>query len=75
MTEKNEMFGLLMVFTGAILWSTLSLFVKIIEMDAYLFTALRYTIALSVCCLLFFEAEFPGIGIWFSSFSLMWLLA
>lgn len=52
MTEKNEMFGLLMVLAGAILWSTLSLFVKIIEMDAYLFTALRYTVAF-VCLLPF----------------------
>ena len=45
MTKKNEMFGLTMVFIGAILWSTLSLFVKIVNIDAYLFTALRYVIA------------------------------
>lgn len=45
MSRKNEMFGLTMVFMGAVLWSTLSLFVKIIDMDAYLFTALRYIVA------------------------------
>ena len=41
MAKKNEMYGLMLVFIGAILWSTLSLFVKIVGMDAYLFTALR----------------------------------
>ena len=45
MAKRNEMYGLAMVFVGAILWSTLSLFVKIIDMDAYLFTAMRYLIA------------------------------
>lgn len=45
MVKKNEMFGLLMVFLGAVLWGTLSLFVKTADMDAYMFTALRYLIA------------------------------
>lgn len=44
-TKKNEMFGLMMVFVGAVLWGTLSLFVKTAHMDAYMFTALRYLIA------------------------------
>lgn len=45
MIKKNEMYGLTMVFIGAVLWSTLSLFVKIADMDVYLFTALRYAVA------------------------------
>ena len=59
MVKRNEMFGLTMVFIGAILWSTLSLFVKIAQMDAYLFTSLRYAAASVVLLPFAFRGGIP----------------
>lgn len=59
MGKRGEMYGLIVVFIGAVCWGTLSLFVKVLEMDAWMFSTLRYLVASAVLLPFAFRGGIP----------------